>query len=479
MKYRVLIIDDERADREATYEKLFSDSFDFKIVSRQDEYKKENLDNYDAFFVDLNLEKGFVTISLTEILRSLKSKPIVLISGSWTHTERIPLLINGILEEVPECNVISSMVYQGYVEGANSFISHYQKSVCTTIQFALNKYYQQTTISIDDNQEIGILHLSDPQFGDPNFDALSYLAEKDIKKAIEGNKVNFVVISGDIAYSGLPEQFDKATIWIKKLLADLFPDDPSRHTRLLLVPGNHDVNLGLLAADSVKYSFSTKEYTLENHQTHQHNAYGLNVFRNFAFKVTKDLEWLTNPDLCFYNNRFIYHGLQFIHLNSANELSSQEPSYASLPKNDLLNNTPTNQENIFTIAISHHGPKFSNDPYEVSIGNWDESKKILQHSKASLLIHGHGHQKVIEKLREAEVANIVRVMAATSHLNGKVRPSDERRGFNLISLMRKDKVVTSFTITPYEYSHGKFKSIDEHTGTFNVEKSGKTSTNLN
>lgn len=94
------------------------------------------------------------------------------------------------------------------------------------------------------NQRIGILHLSDVQFG-PNHrftQGVDSLAER-LAPALrelpdEARPIHVIVFSGDAAERGLPEEFAAAAAFLRDVLAEL----ELAADRLVIVPGNHDIN---------------------------------------------------------------------------------------------------------------------------------------------------------------------------------------------------------------------------------------------
>ena len=99
----------------------------------------------------------------------------------------------------------------------------------------------------NDDQPICILHLSDIHFkADKAWDADPVLRAltKFIAKEVEGGLVpDLVAITGDLAFAGTAEEYRLARDWLETRLWPALPDDFSRD-RLLLVPGNHDVDRG-------------------------------------------------------------------------------------------------------------------------------------------------------------------------------------------------------------------------------------------
>ncbi len=103
-----------------------------------------------------------------------------------------------------------------------------------------------------DDRPIRILHLSDIHFtagkawdADPMLRALA----RYIKVEVEAGRVpDLVAITGDLAFAGIAEEYQLARDWLEKQLWPTLPQDFPRD-RLLLVPGNHDVDRG--KADTV------------------------------------------------------------------------------------------------------------------------------------------------------------------------------------------------------------------------------------
>ncbi len=117
---------------------------------------------------------------------------------------------------------------------------------------AINAWRRKRSLGAAEFEEAGpsrlarpvILHLSDPQFGKAYADARQ-LAD-DIVAAVEDDLPNLVVISGDLAESGRPEEYALAMEFLERLCVGLSIPDEAHH-RIVLCPGNHDVNWRLAA----------------------------------------------------------------------------------------------------------------------------------------------------------------------------------------------------------------------------------------
>ncbi|MDR3542653.1 MAG: metallophosphoesterase [Desulfosporosinus sp.] len=96
---------------------------------------------------------------------------------------------------------------------------------------------------------ISILHISDLQFGPSNVifgetetqSNILYELSDDINYLIKKNsldKVDLVIVSGDIADTAMPYEYDQALTFFKGLKENLMIDN----SRVIMVPGNHDIN---------------------------------------------------------------------------------------------------------------------------------------------------------------------------------------------------------------------------------------------
>jgi len=93
---------------------------------------------------------------------------------------------------------------------------------------------------------------------------------------------------------------------------------------------------------------------------------------------------------------------------------------------------------------------------DIAIDNWPDVGGFLQVAGVRMFIHGHGHERRVERLgwdgtpamvggRPADGQlgpdEFLRVMAPSSHLGSQRRPDGAARGFNLITLERHERQV--------------------------------------
>ncbi|MDG4597525.1 MAG: metallophosphoesterase [Candidatus Contendobacter sp.] len=97
----------------------------------------------------------------------------------------------------------------------------------------------------NDDRPIRILHLSDIHFRadkawdvDPVLRALTKFITEEVKN---GLIPDLVAITGDLAFAGTSDEYQLARNWLDQQLWPALPKDFPQD-RLLLVPGNHDVD---------------------------------------------------------------------------------------------------------------------------------------------------------------------------------------------------------------------------------------------
>jgi 3',5'-cyclic AMP phosphodiesterase CpdA len=100
----------------------------------------------------------------------------------------------------------------------------------------------------DDERAVTILHVSDMQFGkhhrfadpDGGFDTLlrRLCDDLDLLARENGLAPDLGALTGDLAEWGMKREFDQVAVFGEGLLAHLKLDPD----RLLVIPGNHDIN---------------------------------------------------------------------------------------------------------------------------------------------------------------------------------------------------------------------------------------------
>lgn len=474
MRYRVLVADDEPALNHDRYGLLLDDpddGFYWEMAGTRAAFKHTDFSQYDAVVLDINLTQwGYMPLS--EAVRTIPSSvPIVFASGRW-HEEATIRVIREVLADAKDANFVQILILDDLTKDTAPLKI---RAMREQLRLAIAKAQRYTQLSVGDEEPIHILHLSDPQYGDPDTDGWAGFTEEQTARFLYDlcPRLHLVAITGDITYQGLPSQFDVARSRIGTLLTKFF--GKGGQERLLLVPGNHDVNLRLAAADCVDFDFESGRPVFREGSctpTGQ-RRFALEPFARFAWELTGDPRWLSAGDLCWVNESFRHLGLRFIVLNTVSELDCSSPARATLPLETLRSLVPSPREpdRLFSIALAHHGPASTPaGPDDITVANWQDVGSFLQVAGVRMFVHGHGHERRVERLgwdgapamvggRPADGQlgqdEFLRVMAPTSHVGSQRRPDGAPRGFNLITLERHERQVQRVKVQTFALDRGR------------------------
>ena len=477
--HKLLIIDDEWNVRDDVYNNLFTKihpGFNWPSIFTID-FLKEPRDissiqysKYDAVVVDINLDK--FSISLTDALNAIGSSAPVILATQRAHEQDISARVLAQVNN-PKAKIIHSLD----LGALNTGNAHERDQVAITnrslvvMSLACHKTFRATH-SPGLDMDLIIAHISDTQYGDPSIDSWASFVEEHVADFIidKYNRVDFVALTGDITYSGKSEEYDLASHGITKFIKRLWGGaNEGERRRVIMVPGNHDVDFRLSGKDELKISFNNDSVILTHEPLPSRVIsppgidLGLFQFRRFAAEYFNNDSWLSDDSPCWFDDSFLHLGIRFVVLNSASIISCSKPSMAALKKSCMEKimekYEKAHRDTCFTIAILHHGPRDLLDKKVSTIDNWAEVSNFLSGINANMLLHGHGHRhlsmlypfgntddQTLDKLfksafsGECQVVSgdrFIRSMAPTTHLGEKLRPPDERRGFNVIRMIRR------------------------------------------
>jgi hypothetical protein len=232
--------------------------------------------------------------------------------------------------------------------------------------------------------------------------------------------------------------------------------------RIVLVPGNHDVNLRFSACDNRIFNPKTKAFEDETIPISassgpylRHHDFALEPFRRFARQLTSDRNWENSLTLSWVDRRFCHCGIRFFVLNSVVDLSAAMPDKASFSEPALreiarsLGNE--NPDLLFSIAVSHHGLRPEGAPTEQEVGDWRSvGRDVFAIHKIRLWLYGHYHSYDARSLngKPFEATPLWLVQAPTTRIGHATR------GFCVIELCRREGKVTDAYIQHYMLQSG-------------------------
>jgi hypothetical protein len=248
------------------------------------------------------------------------------------------------------------------------------------------------------------LHLSDIHFGQEKDGTLithEFVRDelvKDAKQlADQRGPASRVIVTGDVAYSGKPDQYDQATAWLEKVTSACGLGD----THVSTIPGNHDCDLAAISNQAKMIQAKFRANDAEQVRADLHGIYQdgeaaspflpkLQQYRTFARGYGCDFESHSRPFWVKYFDLPRGVRLKLIGLTSVqvSDLTDREG-------NIILGNgqyTIAEEDNVINVVLVHH-------PL-----NWFIDKHAAQdhlHNNARIIMVGHEHLLNIQKTSDA------------------------------------------------------------------------------
>ena len=208
-------------------------------------------------------------------------------------------------------------------------------------------------------------------------------------------KPDFVVHTGDIAFSGKAEEYSAAIPFLKKLM------DAAKlnHDRLFLVPGNHDVDDAtafsadslLSVRDEMSYTEACREWYLSVYRIKQL----LNRFVHYRAAFSTFTPHCVDPAKPFYTNRFLTENgvsIGIAGLNSAigsrkdDQEAGREMVLGRWQVDDAAKQLDSQGTSDLRIAVFHH-PLDNLNEYDAS-----QSQVALLRAPFDIVLRGHLHR---------------------------------------------------------------------------------------
>ena len=401
MKHSILVIDDRADERASIYERLVSacranvtvqnPAFSIQLLYANNFWELQDRlthNSFSAIILDVVLTEwkraDGSSIRATDVLELLNDKiPVALLTSKWDTDE-----VKEVIRQWPKKKNIGLFIHwddlekDELVRERGSIIR-----ILMTLKNMIEEYANvDYSVSIEDDQSIKIVHLSDMQFGGFNgwkLNPVLHYAETIHKKWPTGP--DFIAITGDVTERGLPSEFDGALQWLNKLVTEFGWRLPS--PRILLVPGNHDVCLPLGASPFLCLPAATSQRAKAPARSEPRQVdfardgssfsdladYAFAPYTRFAVSVTP-VEGLPPPEdpdhrhdfensYCWIEARFRYLGVVFFGLNTARPLNGRKlpgRNVSPVAIEELTKNlnlvTRGCEVQPLMVGLSHHAP---------------------------------------------------------------------------------------------------------------------------
>jgi small GTP-binding protein len=312
------------------------------------------------------------------------------------------------------------------------------------------------TVSTGQETPLRILHLSDLHIG-AGEDPLSLLQPlmADLQDRSDGlgiERLDYLVISGDITNRASPQEFEKA----REFVSGLIEHFGLTAERCILVPGNHDLDWNTEVYDWQKKRLVDKSRLVTGRYHEAGEGYLIRNeakyperFRNFSEHFYHPLIQKPYPlapeEQCipFF---FSESRLQFLAMNSAWEIDEYFKERSSIPDNALSRGLSRAQQDItkarergeltgdakvLRLAVWHH-PITGNEKIQA-----DAFMKRLLQADVRVCLHGHVHEDRADLVNHLHSERRIHVMGAGSFgAPTYERPESVPRLFNLLEVQR-------------------------------------------
>lgn len=304
------------------------------------------------------------------------------------------------------------------------------------------------------SKKISWLHLSDLHFRCREDNFYSQLVYDNLLSDIHNidTKIDFVFVTGDIAYSGKREEYEYAGVFFDKLVQLLQIDK----SHIYCVPGNHDIK----RSTSSQYSARLIENTLSEKEVseilgdNQLKDFLLKKFKNYYTFIEKHFFHVEKNDL-FYTKNVNVNGIEIaiVGLNSAwASNSSDEKGKIVLGERQVIEAFSKIKNPHLTLSLLHHPIYYFKD---------DDVAKVqsIINQRSDFVLHGHIHNReVITQRMPDSVVNYLVAGAAYDEEEAKLAYNyvtlDLEKGDAIVNLRVFNSVLSRWE-NDAGYSKGK------------------------
>jgi predicted MPP superfamily phosphohydrolase len=290
---------------------------------------------------------------------------------------------------------------------------------------------------VTQDQPTTFVHLSDIHFrrnADTPYDAFQDI-RNEIQRDAEAQKkvlggVYGIIVGGDVAFSGQPDEYEIANRWLRKFAGPLGVDPGER---IWVVPGNHDIDRksvensrllqGIhkdLRGDAATIDEKLAAYMVTDEEAKKLIFKPLQGYNDFAARFECDIR----PGKPFWEDDVILNDgsvLRIRGLNSAivSDGLDNDASYKLvLGKRQV---EMTRQDGVEYLALCHHPPQWLFDQ--------DAAEDLLK--RAKLQLFGHKHRERLIRIEDS-----ARISAGAMHPDVREPNWQPRYNFIQVSIAR-------------------------------------------
>lgn len=330
---------------------------------------------------------------------------------------------------------------------------------------------------------MNILFLSDLHFGRESFsneckkrDIILESLNQTIVDLPQAMQPHYIVVTGDIAWTGADAEYQSAYIWFSKLLSKLGFDGD----RITFCAGNHDVNRKIAVGipfskiknadgfilDGVDEIFRYESIDAFNVQIHAYNDFccrlgvipyeyssTIDLDSPYADKMGMSKQWFSytagHKDVTFGPEKYRIIAFNSSMISSYEGMSDDE-NFIGLPQLQQMKgeNIVGSAQDRYTIALFHHAERFLNTNEMNSYGTRPATYRLLMEN-VNLALCGHTETGAIPVLqRQGDNGTVIN--------GGAAYYSDNHP--NSFSILRIDPTKTEIDCNTFIYSEGAWRS---------------------
>jgi len=335
----------------------------------------------------------------------------------------------------------------------------------TTIREQVHQSATVTKVLMEEAQQVNtsqgtplrILHLSDLHIGAGD-DPLSLLQPltADLQDKSEGlgiERLDYLVISGDITHQASPQEFEKARQFVSALIEQF----GLTAERCILVPGNHDLDWNTEVYDWRKKRLVEKSTLVTGRYREEGEGYLIRNeakyperFKNFSDHFYQPLlrtPYPLPPEEQCLSFLFTESRLQFLAMNSAWEIDKNFKERASISETALSkglmvanqelararkNGQLENEASVLRMAVWHH-PITGNQKIQD-----DAFMERLCQAEVRVCLHGHVHEERVHLFNYTDPVRRIHVVGTgTFGAPHYDRPESTPRLYSLLEVDRE------------------------------------------
>ena len=465
---RFLLIDDDPSRLNNYYS--FFDFLELEYLTGKTQFDEMNLTEFSGFILDVIYQKDgpYRDLTFDYVVDKLpQNKPIFIISADWQTV----MTNRKIIKLRQQRRTLELLTWENITNEEHQGVTYIKDQAKTSWLL----YNSQNMECVDKNQNLIILQISDLEFGShlqtpfikTDRQILLNQIRNDIKK-FSKSKIDFLVVCGDIAFTGTREQYNDAKEWLSYFASELIAREDYQ-SRIMMVPGNHDHNIDSILGNFYHshYDFSSKKFCIDKNDkfiTH-FNDLGINNYAHFLYDLTSDNSLLIKPDQPIICRRFGHIGINFILLNSVffNEQMKFQYRLTDEYIATIIADSITTERNACNIIVSHFAPNHINSDDPASDATHHTMTKLVDVINGKLWLYGHAHSDpVVDDIQIGRKGNKTCLSRASALMLQYSGICDETsNGYTILNLKRQDGKVCGLQYLWSDKENGvKIKSID-------------------